>query len=319
MNLFPSSHPSSTNLHRKKFVFAVLAEKSIIEGLLGDNLTAHCGIALASFSTRLHYLGILPEQLKSLFPDMVLAIIAFAYTFDIANQAFSVEEDSINKPHRPIPSGQMSQEGAYIRWALSWSLFPTEICMTTGPVAATLLLSWEAWTFLFYVWPKFDNWVARNAFTAVGAVIQLHLIDSVLAHHVPSFKNESSLGYVIFSWLFMTIHVQEFHDMEGDRNTGRQTLPLLLSSRGRFWLRVGTAVMMVMAAVASVTLTGHRCSSLHSVCFLGLCLLLSTSVLSMRLVVLRRKEADKVTYKYFYFLATYIMLLFHAHIEARSG
>ncbi|KAJ5998598.1 hypothetical protein N7451_006408 [Penicillium sp. IBT 35674x] len=300
-------------------ISAALAEKSITKGLLGDNLTAHCGIALTSFSIRLHYLSVVPEQLKSLLPDMVLAIIAFAYTFDIANQAFSVDEDLINKPHRPIPSGQMSQEGAYIRWALSWLLFPTVIYMNVGPVAATLLLSWEAWTFLFYVWPKFDNWIARNAFTAVGAVVQLRLIDAVLAHHVPTIQNGSSLSYVIFSWLFMTIHIQEFHDIEGDKNAGRQTLPLLLSSRGQVWLRVGTAVMMIMAALASVTLTGHRCSSMHSVCFLGLCLLVSTLALSVRLVKLRHKEADKITYKYFYFLSTYLMFFFHAHVEARSG
>lgn len=319
MDLFLVSHPSSTNLHRQNFISAALAEKSITKGLLGDNLTAHCGIALTSFSTRIYYLSIVPEQFKSLFPDMVLAIIAFAYTFDIANQAFSVDEDLINKPHRPIPSGQMSQEGAYIRWALSWLLFPTIIYVNVGTVAATSLLSWEAWTFLFYVWPKFDNWIARNAFTAVGAVIQLRLIDSVLAHHVPTFENDSSLGYVIFSWLFVTIHIQEFHDIEGDRIAGRQTLPLLISTRGQIWLRVGTAMVMIMAAVVKVSLAGHHCSSVYPVCYLGLCLLFSTSVLFLRLVMLRHKEADKITYKYFYFLATYFMLLFHAHAESRSG
>ncbi|KAJ8081835.1 hypothetical protein PM082_007681 [Marasmius tenuissimus] len=47
--------------------------------------------------------------------------------FCAANQMYSPEEDSVNKPYRPIPAGLMSVESTY---SLRWSLVP--ICLYTS-------------------------------------------------------------------------------------------------------------------------------------------------------------------------------------------
>lgn len=248
---------------------------------------------------------------------MTLAVFAFAYTFDIANQAFSVAEDSINKPNRPIPSGKMSVGGAYARWLLSWLILPVAIYATAGPRAATQLIFWEVWTFGFYVWPKCDNWIARNTFTAVGAVTQLGLLDAVIVHATPWSNIRDSLEWLLFFWLLVTIHVQEFHDMEGDKISGRQTLPLLMDPRSRFWLRVATAVVIAVTVMVNITFI-NLTNNFEISCTLGLFHVASMSVLAVRLVMLRTKEADKVTYKYYYTLATYIMLLFCSHSGATT-
>src|SRR5262245_1738458 len=48
----------------------------------------------------------------------------YAYVFDIANQVLAAEEDALNKPSRPIPSGLMTIRGGILRWIVSWALFP---------------------------------------------------------------------------------------------------------------------------------------------------------------------------------------------------
>ncbi|RAK75885.1 uncharacterized protein BO72DRAFT_381176, partial [Aspergillus fijiensis CBS 313.89] len=298
---------------------AITAELSLIIALLRDNFTAHCGNAVACLSARLSGSNLSVQQLSTRLPGACLAILAFAYVFDIANQAFSVEEDALNKPKRPIPSGKMSVEGAYTRWILSWILFPILLHLTVGLQATTILVLWEGWVLLFYVWPRFDNWAARNLFTAVGAVLQLSLLDALLEDvELPSAEG-SSLRWLLFSWLIMTIHVQEFHDMEGDRKAGRLTLPLVLDQRGQLWLRGATAAGIACAAIANGSRIEYATVSLKPALLpLGLCHLLSMLAVAVRLVTLPVKEADKVTYKYYYTLATYTMLHFHVCVE-RDG
>ncbi|KAE8420829.1 UbiA prenyltransferase family-domain-containing protein [Aspergillus pseudocaelatus] len=297
----------------KTVISALLEEAALTRALLDDNSTAHIGNAIVCFSTRLIGSDLTFGQLKTMLPGMALTTFAFSYTFDIANQTFSVEEDTINKPNRPIPSGRLSINGAYTRWLLSWVISLAVIGLTVSLQAALVLLQWEMWVSLFYVWPKFQNWVARNLFTAVGATIQLRLLDTVLVKAIPSFRADSSLMWLLFTWLAWTIHVQEFHDTEGDQRVGRQTLPLIVGRRGQFPLRVLTAMIIGGTGVSSIVLAPIWRTLNPAMLYLGLAHLLFMLTVAVRLVVLPFKEADKVTYKYYYILATYSMLLFHQH------
>ncbi|KAF9894931.1 hypothetical protein FE257_004553 [Aspergillus nanangensis] len=95
-----------------------------------------------------------------------MAAVIYAYVFDIANQTTSATEDAINKPHRPIPAGLLSTRGGYWRWFLSWVGLPMFLAALSGTDAAVSLVGWEIWTFFCYVWPKFNNCLMRNTFTA---------------------------------------------------------------------------------------------------------------------------------------------------------
>ncbi|KAF3386701.1 hypothetical protein F1880_001310 [Penicillium rolfsii] len=298
----------------------MIEEIQLTIALLRSNWTAHCGNAVAYLSTRFFSASFAPRHLVGLFPGITIITLAFSYSFDIANQAFSVEEDVINKPDRPIVSGRLAIEGAYARWFLSWILFPVLTYFMVGRSAAIMLILWELWILVFYVWPKVDHWIARNIFTAVGAVFQLGLLDAFLTEALPAYQVDTSLARLLFFWLIMSIHVQEFHDMEGDRATGRRTLPLFLGPQGQLVLRATTATVMVLAAVANL-LRAHMYwgRSIHSMPIdmigLGGCHLASMMIAAIRLITMRWKEADKVTYKYYYTFATYMMLLFYAKVE----
>ncbi|RAL03365.1 UbiA family prenyltransferase, partial [Aspergillus ibericus CBS 121593] len=306
-------------------IYAITEELSLVVAILRDNFTAHCGNAFACLSTRLLGSSLAFQELKGLILKATLTIIAFSYVFDIANQAFSVEEDAVNKPTRPIPSGRLSRGGAYARWLLSWILFPVLVYFAVSLRATSVLVLWEVWVFIFYVWPKVEYWWVRNIFTAVGAILQLTLLDTMLTdtlltHDAISHEAKTSLKWILFIWLFMTIHIQEFQDMEGDRHAGRKTLPLVLCPKGQFWLRVATAVFIGATPVVSIAL--FRSCLLSSwtmlspgLLLLALCHLLSMLTVAVRLVTLPFKEADKATYKYYYILATYLMLHMYANVQ----
>ena len=59
-------------------------------------------------------------------------------------------------------------------------------------------------------------------------------------------------------WLFATIHMQDFHDVEGDRAAGRKTLPIVSSALQLGHLRRFTAVLTVVAAMLFVALGVQR-------------------------------------------------------------
>lgn len=298
----------------------MIDEMQLTIALLRSNWTAHCGNSLACLLTRFFSTGFTPRHLVGLLPGMTIITFAFSYSFDIANQAFSVEEDAINKPDRPVVSGRLAIKGAYARWFLSWIMLPVLTYLMVGSSAAIILILWELWVLVFYVWPKVDHWIARNVFTALGAVLQLGLLDAFLTEALPAYQVDTSLARLLFFWLVMTIHVQEFHDMEGDRATGRRTLPLLLGPRGQLVLRATTATVMAGTAVANLLRARmYWGRSIHSMpadmISLAGCHLASMMITAIRLITMRWKEADKLTYKYYYTLATYMMLLFHANIE----
>lgn len=298
----------------------VLNEINITLSLLSSNWTAHCGNSAVCFSARSLSVGISLENFARLLPGVAMMTFAFSYAFDIANQAFSVEEDAINKPDRPIVSGRLSIESAYARWFLTWTSFPVVAHFMVNGSAATMMIIWELWVLVFYVWPKLDHWAARNLFTAVGAIIQLSLLDAFLTRFYPDYLADTSLGYLLFWWLVLTIHVQEFHDMEGDRATGRRTLPLLIGPRHHLTLRVATATGMIIMMVINILRARAECS--HSfynmpteIFILAVIHLETMAVVAVRLIMMRWKEADRLTYKYYYTLATYAMLLFSSVME----
>ena len=53
----------------------------------------------------------------------LLYFCLYLYSINLCNQYTGVEEDRINKPDRPIPSGLVSVEGARFRWYIVTALY----------------------------------------------------------------------------------------------------------------------------------------------------------------------------------------------------
>ncbi|KAG6326674.1 hypothetical protein ID866_12415 [Astraeus odoratus] len=86
--------------------------------------------------------------------------------FNTANQIKSPEEDKINKPFRPIPSGRITVEAATI---LRWALVP--ICLAYSALYSAEL-TWVSLTMsLFVAWyhehDGDQEWLSKNVLTAV--------------------------------------------------------------------------------------------------------------------------------------------------------
>lgn len=107
----------------------------------------------------------------------------FAYLFDIMQQPISVEEDTINKPHRPIPAGLLTINSAKFRWFLSWTFFPLIINLVSGQKAMVYALSWQAWCWFCYVWPKFNNPLFRSLFVSVGIFPMFGWLHEIVYNH----------------------------------------------------------------------------------------------------------------------------------------
>lgn len=199
-----------------------------------------------------------------LFAEILFAALANEYVFDICNQTLSPKEDAVNRPERPIPAGLLSVRAAYWRWVLWWTLSPLALAAMNAPRAGLHIFNFEAWTFFCYVWPKPGHWFWKNLYTPTALFFSLRTVNALVASHAPQAEMAIELDAAFALWLFLTIHVQDFHDIEGDCAAGRRTLPIILSPAGLFRLRQVTAVVMIAAAALFAIPGLQLCRHSHS-------------------------------------------------------
>ncbi|KAJ7176753.1 UbiA prenyltransferase family-domain-containing protein [Mycena filopes] len=169
--------------------------------------------------------------LRSLTRSLVYFLL-FIYNFDIANQINGVAEDRINKPDRPLASGLVSLQGAYIRWYIT-----TAVHLVLGAMWG--VLPWTAlWVFItiytsFYGGDK--HWTTKNLlFMSVGSLCILHGAWGLVA---PITANEWRRALLQSAAFGIDASVQDMRDVEGDKAAGRRTLPIVLGANFR-WVMV---------------------------------------------------------------------------------
>ncbi len=159
-----------------------------------------------------------------------LAVIAAAVLNAASNglnQICDLENDRINKPHRPLPSGQMS-------WKQAW----TFVALTyIAALALVVFVNWE--TFAIYVIAALSTVAyslppVRLKRHPVGSNLIIALIRgwllkvagwaavaTVLTSIEPWY-----IGFIYFVFLLGATTTKDFADIEGDRATGCITLPV---------------------------------------------------------------------------------------------
>lgn len=176
----------------------------------------------------------------------------YIYTFCLADQIAGVEEDRINKPDRPIPSGAVSLGGAIRRWVVAVGVF-------------LLVGGW------FGVWPWSLLWIGASVlhnfrgwdkhwFTKNNVVMPL----GFLAEVGPAWQLVTPLTPLAWRWLLVgafvvcvTAAVQDFRDISGDRATGRRTLPVVLGHvRARALMSVIFLVMPIFIHIMLFSAAG---------------------------------------------------------------
>jgi len=160
---------------------------------------------------------------------------------NVSNQARSREEDKLNHPWRPLPSGRLSEsEAVALRWAvvagcvtLSSMYDPDLVLTTLGLVAVT---------FTYDELGGAGNVIGKALCTA-GGYISFELGATTIIG-VLDFISVTSIiisGILIFT----AIQAQDFPDVEGDKAVGRMTFPIYAPELSRFVTLFATSAWSV--------------------------------------------------------------------------
>lgn len=158
--------------------------------------------------------------------------------FCISNQIVGVDEDRINKPHRPLVKGAVSLQGAKVRLVVSMVLFGL-VGWWFGVLEWALL--WQACTILHNLGSGSKHWITKNLFIGVGTLALLAAawqlvtpITSIAWHWIL---------VVAGVWLFLAA-IQDLRDIDGDRAIGRNTFPIAFGeTASRVVLSLGFALL----------------------------------------------------------------------------
>lgn len=250
------------------------------------------------------------------FPLVFLFNFLNNLVFTLSNQTapMAVEEDKINKPWRPIPSGRITSEQA--RRAM---LVLIPVVLAFNYAMGTLN---EAMGIFVLTWMYNDlgggDELSRDAIIAIafalfnGGSLRLAipspseslLGDMPSGNPSPYHYEISSRGYtwlaIISGAVWTTMQVQDLKDQEGDRLRGRKTIPLLFGER---FSRCMIALFVAAWSVACVVFWAAGMVSASPANKLGAAALGFVVPLGMggyvafRALALRGKPADARTWR----------------------
>lgn len=161
--------------------------------------------------------------------------------FSFCNQvsASAIEEDRINKPWRPIPAGRI-EATTVARLIVPGYLVAITYSYFTNTLAPALFLVFLGWCYNSSFVSGSENWALRTLLNAFGfpaflygalqaALCQVGVRD---ASGPLSAWTAMKWWFVILSCvIFVTVHVLDIYDQEGDQARGRLTLPLVIGDR----------------------------------------------------------------------------------------
>lgn len=228
--------------------------------------------------------------------------IFYIYPFDISNQLEAIEEDKLNKPFRPLPSGLINEQGAYFRYYLG-----TAVYLILGAFLGVFYWSvlWVIVTYMLNLrgWDK--NWITKNFVSmGLGTAAQLGAAWQIIG----PFSSSAIIWISLISfWVALTSCTQDFRDVEGDRKTGRKTLPILVGDQN------ARIITMSFWAIMSLSVGIVYFQLQEGLFWLDLALILpalATHLYIMyRLWFLRSPKADGKTYLIQCLLYCYLLLL----------
>ncbi|KAK8058400.1 UbiA prenyltransferase family-domain-containing protein [Apiospora phragmitis] len=304
----PPPPPHSNNIFTTT-LRALQNELEVTERLLRSNFVGFLFIFLGGLLSRVVRAPPTVAEGVAGTTNALLVGLLCSYVFDICNQTTSPDEDSLNKPHRPIPAGLITVNQAKVRWLLVWSLGPLVMHYSFGFWAMVHLFEWEALITFCYVWPRWFSYFMRNFFASFAYCILGRLLNQVLAKTAPGWDISFVIDFSIFCWFMGSIHVQEFHDLEGDRKSDRKTLPMLLSLRGQKVLRVVTSIY-ILAFGGGLAFVGYqKMDQDYLTAPMSVLQLISSAVLAYRIVASTSPEMDKATYHKYYYIPVLLILL----------
>ncbi|VUC21559.1 unnamed protein product [Clonostachys rosea] len=218
--------------------------------------------------------------------------------FTVSNQrdVKSIEEDRINKPWRPLPSGRLSRREAGFIIVTAYTLAQLySLWLGTGLVQGAILVLLGTW--YNNLGGADCNPFVRNLINSLGytcfltgaleAAANQPLFFLVLSQSTPfSLAPMASWVAIIAGIVFTTVHSQDMYDQAGDAARQRRTVPLVIGDAPARWM---LAVCMVV--------WGILCPIFWDAATLArvVCAVLAGAV-ALRSLVLRDVDSDKRTF-----------------------
>ncbi|RLL95637.1 hypothetical protein CFD26_104857 [Aspergillus turcosus] len=299
----------------------ILSEFTITERLLRSNFYTFMGYFITGVIARVLVHPLPPARFLHHVCLSIFGSLLYSYVFELANQATSVPEDRVNKPHRPIPAGLLSKRQAYIRWIISWTLSPALMHLFWSNRAAVYFTIWESWVTFVYVWPRYNHWVFRHAFVAGAVVLASRIHNEMASALTPKWDIPTWPDLVFGAWIFCSIHLQEFHDVDGDRVAKRRTLALELTAKGRKRLRLATSVFLVVSSSVISLWTWSLCRLARGYVpmFTGGVHLCLACLMAVQILRSESKEMDRALYFGSYHSAGFTLVIHLAQLYCNIG
>jgi 4-hydroxybenzoate polyprenyltransferase len=127
--------------------------------------------------------------------------------------------------------------------------------------------------------------------------------------HSPHPGSKLVLDVIYGLWVLATIHIQDFHDVEGDRKVGRKTLPLVLEGSTLVLVRHATAQFLVLFAILAA-IFGYRNSESRIILLFAALQLTGAIATSLRLFRTESLNESERTYKLFYVPAGLVLVIY---------
>ncbi|KAG9318045.1 UbiA prenyltransferase family-domain-containing protein [Chiua virens] len=154
---------------------------------------------------------------------------------NVSNQTYSAHEDIINKPWRPLPSGRISVRATR---RFRWILLVLCLCLSAWHGTGVLISS-AALSLVEIVHDDIgfsSDPVLKNLMN-VGGYLTFESGATLIMSSKAHFDRTSLIALFASGLLiFTTIHAQDFADAEGDKLSGRRTLPIVAPEGSRRYI-----------------------------------------------------------------------------------
>ena len=234
---------------------------------------------------------------------LLLSLIYFTSLllfFCTSNQLIGIEEDKVNKPDRPLSLGIITVRQTWYRCIAS-GVVALGIGFLVGVVPFTLLFMLCTYLHNFCRWG--DHWFWKNVLVALGIFSTL-CAGWTFIEPLPSKVLLVTTMISVF-WALLA-HIQDLRDIQGDRASGRRTLPIVLGEK-KIRLQLSFFFVVLSLCIPFQALLFHS-FSFATITLTAIACGISLSI-ALRVIVQRSERADDTSYSLFTYLYCTLLLL----------
>ncbi|KDR71875.1 hypothetical protein GALMADRAFT_126848 [Galerina marginata CBS 339.88] len=232
-----------------------------------------------------------PTAIFTNYLSLLLWLIPYVYFLNLSNQITGVEEDVINKPDRPIPSGKVTLAGAKVRWVITLAAFLALALMQPSLLPETIC--WISTVAFLCLSAAGNHWFGKNCVGMTAGTVAL-LNGSWKAVAPPTAQSERYV-VAIAIWVGLLAHIQDLRDIKGDAAVGRKTFPIVFGDERSRWI-----ITFLLLPLAVVVLWVGGILQIAPVTMVG-----AHIILGWRIMQMKGSQFDHKTYMIY----TYIFCL----------